>query len=392
MKKGRLSGRSSRSNPVGPTGENKKINKAKGFFKSFCSQQIDEPNGFFYSWVHLSVGAANFNKKFYFSTMTISNSTMPTKRLASFDLGTNTFLLLVADIGDGRVEPVYEKETIVRLGKGVDAAGNLNAEAMQRGLACLQEYVALAKQHGAEKIFAIGTSALRDAANRSGFLGAAFEKTGLQIEIISGEKEAQLAFIGALSNKPDLPSPIAVLDIGGGSTEVVIGESEQLLAGNELSLNARSADIGSVRLTERFAKSDPVQPEEVQRIREQAEAMMRATWPPENLASVKTMIGTAGTITALAAMALATREYDPRRIDGFKLTQQKLGEITAELMRRTIAERQQMPGLTPARADVILAGALILETFLDLYQFAEILVSDRGLRYGVLVEQAARAL
>jgi exopolyphosphatase/guanosine-5'-triphosphate,3'-diphosphate pyrophosphatase len=164
------------------------------------------------------------------------------------------------------------------------------------------------------------------------------------------------------------------------------------LAGNEHSLNARSADIGSVRLTERFAKSDPVQPEEVQRIREQAGTMMRATWPPESLAKVKTVIGTAGTITTLAAMALAMQEYDPRRIDSYLLTRQKLGEITAEVTRRTIAERQQMPGLSPARADVILAGALILERFLDIYHFSELLVSDRGLRYGVLVEQAARAL
>jgi exopolyphosphatase/guanosine-5'-triphosphate,3'-diphosphate pyrophosphatase len=127
-------------------------------------------------------------------------------------------------------------------------------------------------------------------------------------------------------------------------------------------------------------------------MREQAETMMRATWPPESLAPVKTMIGTAGTITTLAAMALAMHEYDPRRIDGFVLSRQKLDEIVDEIIQRTIAERQKMPGLPPARADVILAGALILETFLDLYQFAEILVSDRGLRYGVLAEQAARAL
>jgi exopolyphosphatase/guanosine-5'-triphosphate,3'-diphosphate pyrophosphatase len=123
-------------------------------------------------------------------------------------------------------------------------------------------------------------------------------------------------------------------------------------------------------------------------MREQTETMMRATWPLESLAAVKTMIGTAGTITTLAAMALTMQAYDPRRIDGYLLTRQKLGEITVELARRTIAERQQMPGLSPARADVILAGALILETFLDLYHFTEILVSDRGLRYGVLVEKA----
>jgi exopolyphosphatase/guanosine-5'-triphosphate,3'-diphosphate pyrophosphatase len=318
-----------------------------------------------------------------------NNSGISKKRLASFDLGTNTFLLLVADVGDGQVEPVIDKETIVRLGKGVDAAGNLNAEAMQRGVACLQEYVTFAKQYGAEKIFAVGTSALRDAANRSEFLNAAFETTGVRIEIISGEKEARLAFSGTLSNKTNLPGPIAVMDIGGGSTEVVLGEPLPLSPERASSLQARSADIGSVRLTERFVHSDPEQLEEIMRLRQQAEAMMRVTWPAESLAPVKTLIGTAGTITTLAAMAQAMREYDPRRIDGFILTRQKLGEIIVELRRRTVAERRELPGLPAARADVILAGALILETFLDLYRFPELMVSNRGLRYGVLLEQTA---
>jgi exopolyphosphatase/guanosine-5'-triphosphate,3'-diphosphate pyrophosphatase len=116
---------------------------------------------------------------------------------------------------------------------------------------------------------------------------------------------------------------------------------------------------------------------------------MRASWPATDLAQVKTLIGTAGTITTLAAMAQTMREYEPRRIDGFVLTRQKLGEISSELRRRNIAERQQLPGLSPARADVILAGAIILETFLDLYKFSALMVSDRGLRYGVLVESTA---
>jgi len=311
-------------------------------------------------------------------------------RLASFDLGTNTFLLLIAEVAEGRVEPVFEKETIVRLGKGVEAAGNLNAEAMQRGYACLQEYAALAQRHGAGKIFAVGTSALRDAANRSEFLNAAFEKTGVRLEIISGEKEARLTFAGTLSNKTNLPGAVAVLDIGGGSTEVVIGDPKTVRREGEASLQARSADIGSVRLTERFVHSDPAQPDEVMRLRRQAETVMRATWPPESLAQVKTLIGTAGTITTLAAMAQAMREYDPQRIDGYILTRQKLGEIIIELRRRTVAERCQLPGLSAARADVILAGAIILETFIDLYKFSELMVSDRGLRYGVLVEEAAK--
>ena len=311
------------------------------------------------------------------------NKHISIKRLASFDLGTNTFLLLIADVGEGRVEPILDKETIVRLGKGVDSAGNLNAEAMQRGWACLQEYAMLAKQYGAGQIFAVGTSALRDAANRSEFLEAALEKTGVRVEVISGEEEARLTFVGTLSNKMNLPAPIAVLDIGGGSTEVVIGEPDQ-----KNFLQARSVDIGSVRLTERFVQSDPVQPEEIMRIRRQAENMMRATWPPENFAMIKTLIGTAGTITTLAAMAQRRHEYDPNRIDGFILTRQKLGELIIALRERTIVERRQLAGLSPARADVILAGAIILEAFLDIYQFPGLIVSDRGLRYGVLVKQS----
>lgn len=316
-----------------------------------------------------------------------NNSAKSKKRLASFDLGTNTFLLLIADAGAGQVEPVLDKETIVRLGKGVDAAGNLSAEAMQRGVTCLREYVTIAKQYGAERIFAIGTSALRDAANRSEFLNAAFEATGVRIEIISGEKEARLAFSGTLSNKMNLPGPVAVMDIGGGSTEVVIGELPLLSPESATSLQARSADIGSVRLTERFLHSDPEQPEEVMRLRQQAAAVMGVSWPAESLHRVKTLIGTAGTITTLAAMAQAMREYNPSRIDGFILTREKLGEIIIDLRRRTIAERRELPGLPAARADVILAGALILETFLDLYKFSELMVSDRGLRFGVLIEQ-----
>jgi len=316
----------------------------------------------------------------------MNHSSISKTRLASLDLGTNTFLLLIAEAGDGQVEPLLDREMIVRLGKGVDAAGNLNAEAMQRGYACLQEYVKLAQQYNVEKIFAVGTSALRDAANRSEFFDAALERTGVHIEIISGEKEARLTFAGTLSNKASLPGPIAVLDIGGGSTEVVIG-APGLPATRENTLQARSADIGSVRLTERFVQNDPVQPEEVMRLQQQAENVMRATWPAAGLAAVKTLIGTAGTITTLAAMAQEMRLYDPRHIDGFMLTRQKLGELIIELRRRTVAERCELPGLSPARADVILAGAIILETFLELYKFPELLVSDRGLRYGVLIEQ-----
>lgn len=299
-------------------------------------------------------------------------------RLASFDLGTNTFLLLIAEIKDGQIMPICEQETIVRLGKGVDAAGNLNAEAMLRGLECLQEYRRLAVEHQCERIVAVGTSALRQAANRQEFLQRAQNETGVAIQIISGETEARLTYLGALSNKQDLAEPVAIIDIGGGSTEVVIGTLDELE-------QAQSIDIGSVRLTERFLLNDPPSPEEAAAVRRQAQEMMRQTWAGQDFYKVRSLVGTAGTITTLAAMAQKMRDYDPAQIDRFLLTKKMLRSLAADLAALTLAERKRLPGLPPARADVILAGALILETFMDLYDFDEIIVSHRGLRHGVLL-------
>ncbi|MDZ7306496.1 MAG: Ppx/GppA family phosphatase [candidate division KSB1 bacterium] len=298
--------------------------------------------------------------------------------MASIDLGTNTFLLLVAEHQDGRLMPVCERETIVRLGKEVDAAGNLQAGAIQRGLACLQEYLRLARAHGATRIIAVGTSALRDAGNRAEFLQRVQAETGLQVHIISGETEARLTYLGALSNQRGLAEPIAVMDIGGGSTEIVTGTHEVIHS-------ARSADIGSVRLTERFLHSDPVTAAEVAAVRQQARQAMRAVWPRNEFDKIRSLVGTAGTLTTLAAMAQQLAEYDPARIAGFVLSKKTLHSMVAQLSGLTITQRKKLPGLAPARADVILAGALILETFMEVYDFDEILVSDRGLRYGVLL-------
>lgn len=299
-------------------------------------------------------------------------------RLASFDLGTNTFLLLLAEIKEGQIMPIDERETIVRLGKGVDAAGNLNEEAMQRGLECLREYRRLTAEHQCEKIVAVGTSALRQAANRQEFLQRAQNETGIAIHVISGETEARLTYLGALSNKQELAEPVAIIDIGGGSTEVVIGTRDELE-------HAQSLEIGSVRLTERFLTSDPAQSSEVTALRRQVEEMMQQRWANQDFYKVRSLVGTAGTITTLAAMAQKMRDYDPAQIDRFLLTKKTLRSLAAELAALTLAERKRLPGLPAARADVILAGALILETFMDLYDFDEIIVSHRGLRHGVLL-------
>ncbi len=307
------------------------------------------------------------------------NSTSPSHRLAGLDIGTNTFLLLIADVRAHTLTPLFEKETVVRLGKGVDAHGNLNSEAMQRGLACLREYTALAREYGCEKILAVGTSALRDAKNRADFLRRAEQETGVVINVISGETEARLSYRGAISNKRNLPAPLAILDIGGGSTEVVLGTHQQITS-------ARSADIGSVRWTERWLQHDPVLAEEVEALRLHAEHVMRETWPVTELKNIASVVGTAGTITTLAAMAQGLMQYEPDRIDHYALSLSKLQEIVATLTRLPVAERKGLPGLNPARADVILAGALLLETFMHIYAFENIVVSNRGLRHGVLLD------
>lgn len=302
------------------------------------------------------------------------------KRGASIDLGTNTFLLLVADVADDKIEPVLEREEIVRLGKGVDAAGNISAEAMARGMNCLEEYVSKTRALGAEMIFASGTSALRDARNRENFRKQVREKVGIDVEIISGEDEARYTYHGAVSSAPTSIEQITLIDIGGGSTEVVVGNREKIIA-------ARSVDIGSVRLTERFFHSDPTTPAEMDAVRQAVKSAIREYDQLFENRQASTLLGVAGTITTLAAIAQKLLEFDPKKIDGYWLSRCQVEDILEMLAVLPLSRRQQVPGLRPQRADVIVAGALIIETFMAEFNFDRLLVSQRGLRYGFLMEK-----
>ena len=305
-------------------------------------------------------------------------------RAASIDLGTNTFLLLVADVAGGHIEPVVEREEIVRLGKGVDAAGNLSAAAMARGMACLEEYVAQADAAGATRIYASGTSALRDAQNREVFCGQVHAKFGVEVEIITGDAEARYTFLGALSSAPSTLGEIALLDIGGGSTEVVVGRRGVMGA-------ARSVDIGSVRLTERFFHSDSVKPAEMDAARQATLMAVREFAPLLQDRQSRTVVGVAGTITTLAAIAQSLPAFDPKKIDGYWLSRCRVEDMLQMLAILPLARRRQIPGLRPERADVIVAGALILETFMAEFGVSRLLVSQRGLRYGFLLQKTLNA-
>ena len=304
--------------------------------------------------------------------------------LATIDIGTNTTLLLVARLSPGGVlELVDERAEITRLGRGIGAGGSLGAEGIARTLAALREFVAVARRHQA-KIAAIGTEALRRAPNRAAFLDPAGEILGTPIEVIDGAREAALTFQAVADAFPAaLAGSLTVIDIGGGSTEIVIA------AGGEVTFNV-SLPLGSVRLTERFIHHDPPRLDEIAAVIAAVDAALAGVPFPTSGPLPTTLVGVAGTVTSLAAMAEALVSYDPARVHGYRLSQEALAEQIARLRVGTQAARERIIGLDPRRADVILAGALILQRIAAAARVGEIQVSDRGIRWGLMHELARK--
>jgi exopolyphosphatase / guanosine-5'-triphosphate,3'-diphosphate pyrophosphatase len=295
--------------------------------------------------------------------------------LATIDVGTNTTLLLVARVHP-TVEVLEERAEITRLGRGIGRDGALDAEAIARTLAVLREFALIARRHGA-RIAAVGTEALRRAANAAAFLGPAAEILGTEIEVIDGEREASLTFAAVITSFPDAATgPLAVVDIGGGSTEIV-------LATDGKARFRTSLPLGSVRLTEAFVHHDPPTAAERTSVAGAVDAAIGAV--PFGAAGTA-LIGVAGTVTSLAAMSLGLASYDPARVHGHRLSRAELGREIARLGAATQAQREQMIGLDPRRADVIYAGAIILDRMAAAAGAGDIRVSDRGIRWGLLYE------
>jgi exopolyphosphatase/guanosine-5'-triphosphate,3'-diphosphate pyrophosphatase len=298
--------------------------------------------------------------------------------LATIDVGTNTALLLVARVGpEGSIEVLDERAEITRLGRGIGGDGALGAEGIARTLGALRAYAAIAERHGA-RIAVIGTEALRRAPNAAAFLEPAEKILGLPIEVIDGEREAALTFRAVRAAFPDLAGQLVVIDIGGGSTEIVIA------TGGEVRFKV-SLPLGSVRFTERYIRHDPPQAAEIAAIAEAIDAALVGVPFP---AGGVTLIGVAGTVTSLAAMAESLSSYDPLRVHGYRLSRAALTRQIARLASATQADRERIVGLDPRRADVILAGALILDGIAAAAGTAEVRVSDRGIRWGLLHELA----
>ena len=299
-------------------------------------------------------------------------------RLATIDVGTNTTLLLVAETSGGEVRVLTERAEITRLGRGIGADGGLGRPGIERTLVVLAEYAAIAGEHHAT-IAAIGTEALRRAPNATDFLAPAAKILGTPVEVIDGDREAALTFLAAARSFPEIAtSTTVVIDIGGGSTEIIVARQGRIEF-------RRSLPIGSVRLTERHVVSDPAAASEISAITgEVVQALSTIPFPapPINL------IGTAGTVTTLAAMSLGLPSYDPQLVHGHHLTLPALRREIDRLAASTQAERENMAGLDPRRADVILAGACVLRQIATAARATEILVSDRGIRWGLLFEKA----
>jgi exopolyphosphatase/guanosine-5'-triphosphate,3'-diphosphate pyrophosphatase len=301
-------------------------------------------------------------------------------RRAAVDIGTNSVRLLVADVdgeeSEARLTPLDRRMRITRLGQGVDETRRLHPDAVDRTLAALREYRGAIEEHAATAVRATATSAARDATNRESLFGPATQILGVEPELLSGEEEARLSFLGATAGLAE-PSPYLVVDIGGGSTEFVLGtaEPEGLV----------SVDVGCVRLTEQYLASDPPAPEElsaaVSAVRDHLADVEREL---PGASDAATLIGVAGTVTTVAAVELGLPAYDPARIHHFRLTRAAAEDVFRTLATEPADRRRQNPGLEAGRVDVIVGGAIILVTTLRVLGFDAMLVSEADILDGLV--------
>ena len=296
-------------------------------------------------------------------------------RVAAVDLGTNSLRLLVADVDGDRKTDVHREMRVVRLGQGVDRTGEPGPEALERVRVALTDYAGTCRRLGVEALRMVATSATRDARNRDAFTALVGEALGTPPEVVSGEEEAALSFDGATRGLDRAEGPFLVVDIGGGSTEFVLG-TDRVEA-------ALSVDIGCVRLTERHLAGDPPAPEEVRAAREDVDAALDRVLAAVPADRARTAVGLAGSVTTVAALALGLPAYDPARIHLSRLSARSVREVTRSLLSQTREQRAALPVMHPGRVDVIGAGALVLLGAVERLQLAEVLVSESDILDGI---------
>jgi exopolyphosphatase/guanosine-5'-triphosphate,3'-diphosphate pyrophosphatase len=304
-------------------------------------------------------------------------------RVAAIDIGTNSVLLLVAELRAGTLVARTDEATATRLGEGIDATGRLKPEAMERTLECLREIADRLRAERIDRLGIVATSALRDAAEAEPFLDRAAALLGQRPQVISGAEEATLTFEGALGGLGLRAGPVAVIDLGGGSTELIVGEAAH--DGARRIDAVASLDLGCVRSSERHCRHDPPLESELEAVRQDARRALDGAPRLQGLP----LVGVAGTVTSLAALVHQVVPYDHARIHGSRLTRESLALEGARLARMPLDARRALAALEPRRADLIVAGAVLLEAIVSFAQAQEIVVSDRGVRWG-LAERLVR--
>jgi exopolyphosphatase/guanosine-5'-triphosphate,3'-diphosphate pyrophosphatase len=312
-------------------------------------------------------------------------------RVAAIDCGTNSIRLLVADVPPaGGATDLVRRMEVVRLGQGVDATGRLAAEAIERTRAVLAEYAATARDLGAEDVRMVATSATRDAANRDEFEQMVLATLGRLPDVVPGSEEAELSFLGATASlesaaaahgSPAPRSPFLVVDIGGGSTEFVLGDAAGLRA-------ARSVDIGCVRLTERRLHGDPPSADEVGATVADIRSALALVTEEVPVTEAASLVGLAGSVTTVAALALDLLAYDPVAIHGSRIPVADVRRVSEMLLDMPRAQRAELAVMHPGRVDVIGAGALILRVIMDEFGLAEVVVSEHDILDGIALRLA----
>jgi exopolyphosphatase / guanosine-5'-triphosphate,3'-diphosphate pyrophosphatase len=298
------------------------------------------------------------------------------------DIGTNSTRLLVADVTDDRIAEVDRRTEITRLGEGVDSSGRLSDEAQARVFTVLDSYAAAIAEHACDVTTGVLTSAVRDAANGEEFRNEVRRRYGIDANVIDGDTEARLTYLGATAERPPGEGPLVVIDIGGGSTEYVIGE------GAEMTFHV-STQAGVVRQTERHLHSDPPRHEELEALADEVRAIIADGVPADVRQAVVAAVGVAGTATSCAAIDQALDPYDPARVHGYRLQEGALELMLARRAELNLERRRRVPGLHPDRAPTIVAGVVILLDALRAFGLDEVEVSEHDILWGAALTVAA---
>jgi exopolyphosphatase/guanosine-5'-triphosphate,3'-diphosphate pyrophosphatase len=304
------------------------------------------------------------------------------QRVAAIDIGTNSTRLLIADVADGSVAEVERRSSVTRLGRGVDLSGQLSTEGIEAVCDAIAEYLELCRETEAQKLVAIATSAVRDASNGSAFLAELRERFALAARVLDGEEEARLTYLGATSERQ--PSePTLVVDIGGGSTELVVG------TGAEIAFHA-SLQAGVVRHTERHISSDPPTTVELEDLAADARTLIEAAVAGHPDLRASAAIAVAGTPTSLAAVEMELEPYDPERVHGHVLVLPSIQHMLSRLAAAPLEERARIPGLHPDRAPTIVAGVVILVEAMRTFGLDRLRVSEHDILYGTAIAAASK--